>query len=82
VYASTSFSFASIHIDGVTRDYEVVIDGGEIRKRKKKPSKQFRHDLSRANFAVSKLIVHPVPLPVAPAREPRSPVVLMAAMRA
>jgi len=32
------FSFGSIRIDGVTRDYDVVIDGGEIRKRKKKPS--------------------------------------------
>ena len=29
------FSFGSIQIDGVTRDYDVVIDGGEIRKRKK-----------------------------------------------
>ena len=27
------FSFGSIRIDGVTRDYDVVIDGGEIRKR-------------------------------------------------
>jgi hypothetical protein len=31
------FSCGSIQIDGVTRDYDVVIDGGEIRKRKKKP---------------------------------------------
>jgi hypothetical protein len=29
------FSFGSIQIDGVTRDYDVVIDGGEIRKRGK-----------------------------------------------
>ena len=36
------FSFGSIRIDGVTRDYDVVIDGGKIRKRKKAPSKQFR----------------------------------------
>jgi hypothetical protein len=26
------FSFGSIRIDGITRDYEVVIDAGEIRK--------------------------------------------------
>ena len=32
-------SFGSIHIDGITRDFEMVIDGGEIRKRKKQPSK-------------------------------------------
>ncbi|MBZ5514824.1 MAG: hypothetical protein LAN62_08265 [Acidobacteriia bacterium] len=36
------FSFGSIRIDGVTYEYDVVIDGGEIRKRKKKPSKQYR----------------------------------------
>jgi hypothetical protein len=29
------FSFGSIRINGVTRDQDVVIDGGEIRKRKK-----------------------------------------------
>ena len=36
------FSFGSIRIDGITHEHDVVIDGGEIRKRKKKPSKQFR----------------------------------------
>ena len=36
------FSFGSIRVDGVTYNYDVVIDRGEIRKRKKKPSKQFR----------------------------------------
>ena len=36
------FSFGSIRIDGVTCDYDVVIDGGKIGKRKKAPSKQFR----------------------------------------
>jgi hypothetical protein len=38
-YAPRQSSFGSIRIDGVTCDYDVVIDGGEIRKRKKKPSK-------------------------------------------
>lgn len=37
-----TFSFGSIRIDGVTYLYDVVIDRGQIRKRKKKPSKQFR----------------------------------------
>jgi hypothetical protein len=37
-----SFSFGSIRIDGKTYDHDVVIDRGEIRKRKKKPSKKFR----------------------------------------
>ena len=36
------FSFGSIRIDGVTYECDVVIDRGEIRKRKKKPSKQYR----------------------------------------
>jgi hypothetical protein len=35
------FSFGSIRIDGSTYEYDVVIDRGEIRKRKKKPSKNF-----------------------------------------
>ena len=36
------FSFGSIRIDGVTYEHDVVIDCGEVRKRKKKPSKKFR----------------------------------------
>ena len=37
-----AFSFGSIRIDGVTYERDVVIDRGEVRKRKKKPSKKFR----------------------------------------
>ena len=36
------FSFGSIRIDGTTYEHDVVIDRGDIRKRKKKRSKQFR----------------------------------------
>lgn len=36
------FSFGSIRIDGVTYEYDLVIDRGEIRKRKKSASKPFR----------------------------------------
>jgi len=36
------FSFGSIRIDGTTYAHDVVIDGGEVRKRKKKPSKKYR----------------------------------------
>jgi hypothetical protein len=36
------FSFGSIQIDGVAYDHDVVIEGSEVRKRKKKPSKKFR----------------------------------------
>ncbi len=36
------FSFGSIRIGGTTYEHDVVVDRGEVRKRKKKPSKQFR----------------------------------------
>jgi hypothetical protein len=36
------FSFGHITIDGVTYDYDALIDHGEIRKRVKKPSKKLR----------------------------------------
>jgi hypothetical protein len=36
------FSFGSICIDGVTYKHDVVIDRGQVGKRKKKPSKRFR----------------------------------------
>jgi hypothetical protein len=36
------FSFGSIRIDGITYEHDVVIDRGEVRKRKKKPSKKLR----------------------------------------
>ena len=36
------FSFGSIAIDGVSYDHDVVIDRGEVHKRKKKASKKFR----------------------------------------
>jgi hypothetical protein len=36
------FSFGSIRIDGSTYEHDVIIDRGEIRRRKKRPSKKFR----------------------------------------
>ncbi len=36
------FSFGKIRIDGIEYGYDIVIDRGHIRKRKKKPSKKFR----------------------------------------
>ncbi len=36
------FSFGLIRIDGVSYEHDVVIDRGEVRKRKKKASKGFR----------------------------------------
>ena len=36
------YEFGSIQIDGVIYEHDVVMAGGSIRKRKKKPSKRFR----------------------------------------
>jgi hypothetical protein len=36
------FAFGALEIDGVTYENDVVIDRGEIQKRKKKASKKFR----------------------------------------
>ena len=36
------YSFGSIRIDGVSYEYDVVIDRGKVSKRKKKASKPFR----------------------------------------
>ena len=46
------FSFGSIRIDGVAYEHDVVIDRGEIRKRKKKPSKKFRDDFGHTPLSV------------------------------
>jgi hypothetical protein len=46
------FSFGSIRIDGVTYDHDVVIDRGEIRKRNKKPSKQFQDAFGHTPLSV------------------------------
>jgi hypothetical protein len=45
-------SFGSIEIDGFTRDYDVVIDRSEIRKRKKKPSKPFRDEFGHTPLSI------------------------------
>ena len=36
------FSFGQIRIDGIEYGYDIVIDRGEVSKRKKKASKKFR----------------------------------------
>ncbi len=45
------FSFGSIRIDGTTYEHDVVIDRGEVRKRKKRPSKKFREAFGHADFS-------------------------------
>jgi len=46
------FSFGSIRIDGESYDYDVVIDRGEVRKRKKKASKSFREEFGHTPLSV------------------------------
>ena len=50
------FSFGSLRVDGVTYEHDVVIDGGEIRKRKKKPSKKFRDQFGHTPLSVEEEI--------------------------
>jgi hypothetical protein len=51
-----SFSFGSIQIDGVTYEHDVVIDRGKIRKRKKKPSHQFRDKFGHTPLSIEEEI--------------------------
>jgi hypothetical protein len=51
-----SFSFGSICIDGTTYEYDVVIDRGRIRKRKKKPSKRFRDRYGHTPLSIDEQI--------------------------
>ncbi len=50
------FRFGSIAIDGVTYAYDVVIDRGKIRKRKKKPSKKSREEFGQTPVSVNEEI--------------------------
>ncbi len=51
-----NFSFGSIQIDGSTYEHNVVIDRGEIRKRKKKLSKKFREEFGHTPLSVEENI--------------------------
>jgi hypothetical protein len=46
------FSFGSIRIDGDTHEHDVVIDRGNIYKRKKKASKEFRDAFGHTPLSV------------------------------
>jgi hypothetical protein len=50
------FSFGSLRIDGVTYGHDVVIDRGEVRKRKKKPSKKFHDRFGHTPLSVEEKI--------------------------
>jgi hypothetical protein len=50
------FSFGAIRIDGVTYEHDVVIDRGEVRRRKKKPSKKFRDTFGHTPLSAEEAI--------------------------
>jgi len=51
-----SFSFGSIRIDGITYEHDVVIDRGEVRKRKKKLSRKLRDTFGHTPLSVEEKI--------------------------
>ena len=50
------FSFGTVRIDGSTYEQDVVIDRGEVRKRKKAPSKKYRDEFGHTPLSVEELI--------------------------
>ena len=51
-----NFTFGEVSIDGNTYEHDVVIDRGEIRRRKKKPSKKFREEFGHTPLSVKEKI--------------------------
>jgi hypothetical protein len=51
-----SFSFGSIRIDSVTYEHDVMIDRGEVRKRKKRPSRRFRDAFGHTPLSIKEKI--------------------------
>lgn len=50
------FSFGSIRIDGETYEQDIVIDRGQVRIRKKKPSKRFRGAFGHTPLSIEEKI--------------------------
>ena len=50
------FSFGAIRIDGITHEHDVIIDRGQVHKRKKKPSKKFRDDFGHTPLSIEEEI--------------------------
>jgi hypothetical protein len=51
-----NFSFGTLQIDGRTYEQDVLIDRGEIHKRKKKPSKKFRDEFGHTPLSIEEEI--------------------------
>src|ERR1700739_1034690 len=50
------FSFGSVRIDGTAYEHDVVIDCGEVRRRKKKASKKFRDAFGHTPLSLAEKI--------------------------
>lgn len=50
------FEFGVIDIDGVTYEHDLVVDRGEIHRRKKKASKKFRETFGHTPLSVEEYI--------------------------
>jgi hypothetical protein len=50
------FSFGAIRIDGATYEHDVVIDRGEVSRRRKKASKKFRDEFGHTPLSVEEKI--------------------------
>jgi hypothetical protein len=50
------FSFGVIRIDGATYEHDVVIDRGEVSKRRKKASKKFRDEFGHTPLSIEEKI--------------------------
>ncbi len=51
-----AFSSGSITIDGTKYEHDVVIDRGQVSKRKKKPSKKFREEFGHTPLSIDEKI--------------------------
>jgi hypothetical protein len=50
------FSFGTLQIDGRTYEQDLVVDRGEIRRRKKMPSKKFRDEFGHTPVSIEEQI--------------------------
>src|ERR1700675_301990 len=50
------FSFGTLQIDGSTYEHDVLIDHGDIRKRKKTPSQKFRDEFGHTPLSIEEKI--------------------------
>ena len=50
------YSYGSIKIDGITFEQDVIIDCGEVSKRRKKPSKKYRDGFGHTPVSLEEIL--------------------------